>query len=832
MMQNMSSTSSTTRTAQNITTTSSLILVTSCPANQFGENCETFCLSRNDCFGHYTCERDNGEKRCISGWSGSDCDINIMDPSTDKGCPEAECFNNGQCFNVSCCCPSGYAGPLCQNKLSSCNVDICRNGGSCYESSTGNGYICACPADFTGILCESTLRDVITTMLPTTTASSSTVTKVTLCDSRLCVNLGTCIRTPEGDRCNCPPGFAGMYCEEFTTTTVKPRLCDENYYGENCEQFCLRQDDCELGQYTCDQTTGARVCKSGWVGSLCNFWQPPDLNDNVDCPDSTCRNGGICMNDTCCCPRGFTGGLCHIELLECDSQPCQNGARCRDLFGDYSCDCVSGYGGKNCDTLVNPDATPTAQVPSTQCRNVVCHNNGTCLPDESNGFVCLCGGVYMGRYCDVPIEEEEFTAIPGGLVCPVNYYGFDCAMYCKDSDSCGSGHTRCDRQTGEPICINGWVGDNCTRRIVDAMLDPECPGSPCRNNGQCFDGGCCCTPGYTGGFCEEEILECAQRPCLNEGSCIELVNSFTCICPDNYNGSLCESLISGNVSEANGTTVMATMSSSTTIGIGACANSPCLNSGTCFPSGVDYFCICQRNYRGISCEIDSRATFKPAITNLADNNSTANSTLVTGTRSVTTTFFPPFLNASETVNTTESNSTTVFSNSTEEVNGTTIGIEFSNTGDTLNNTTDYSNISLSTTNNDTIDYTPVSNFSNVTPSVSVIFITTMESITSDVNDTSDNSTMMTSSLSTNVSNDRNGTTMTIIAGGENSTMSTMDMGNSSDVMTNTSTETTTTTNGSAETNSTTAEMTSQTMESTTQITTVEITTQDLLGNSS
>ena len=38
------------------------------------------------------------------------------------------------------------------------------------------------------------------------------------------------------------------------------------------------------------------------------------------------------------------------ETDECMSSPCRNGGRCTDLVDGYSCTCVDGYSGPNCDS--------------------------------------------------------------------------------------------------------------------------------------------------------------------------------------------------------------------------------------------------------------------------------------------------------------------------------------------------------------------------------------------------------------------------------------------------------------------------------------------------
>ena len=46
---------------------------------------------------------------------------------------------------------------------------------------------------------------------------------------------------------------------------------------------------------------------------------------------------------------------------------------------------------------------------------------------------------------------------------------------------------------------------------------------------------CRCVQGYEGGNCEEQVLdECASKPCLNSGVCVDGVQSYTCECPVMY----------------------------------------------------------------------------------------------------------------------------------------------------------------------------------------------------------------------------------------------------------------------------------------------------------
>ena len=45
------------------------------------------------------------------------------------------------------------------------------------------------------------------------------------------------------------------------------------------------------------------------------------------------------------------------EVMECNSDPCRNGATCVELVNGYNCTCVPGYNGTDCETNID-DCSP------------------------------------------------------------------------------------------------------------------------------------------------------------------------------------------------------------------------------------------------------------------------------------------------------------------------------------------------------------------------------------------------------------------------------------------------------------------------------------------
>ena len=146
-------------------------------------------------------------------------------------------------------------------------------------------------------------------------------------------------------------------------------VCDRNYYGPDCSQYCASNCSCD----------------PGYTGEFCH-----EIND---CLGVTCDGNGQCLdakdNYTCVCNPGSTGSNCEINTNECESMEitCSNRGQCVDGINNFVCDCNVGFTGKLCQTNID------------DCLGVNCCGNGACV-DDVDLFICQCETGYSGTLCN------------------------------------------------------------------------------------------------------------------------------------------------------------------------------------------------------------------------------------------------------------------------------------------------------------------------------------------------------------------------------------------------------------------------------------------------
>ncbi|XP_032902672.1 neurocan core protein isoform X2 [Amblyraja radiata] len=71
------------------------------------------------------------------------------------------------------------------------------------------------------------------------------------------------------------------------------------------------------------------------------------------CQMNPCLHEGSCLSNstmyTCNCVAGFAGENCEIDIDECHSSPCENGATCVDGINCFTCLCLPSYTGSLCE---------------------------------------------------------------------------------------------------------------------------------------------------------------------------------------------------------------------------------------------------------------------------------------------------------------------------------------------------------------------------------------------------------------------------------------------------------------------------------------------------
>ncbi|KAK2143352.1 hypothetical protein LSH36_852g02016 [Paralvinella palmiformis] len=206
--------------------------------------------------------------------------------------------------------------------MNPCVSTPCQNFGTCLAFKSNAYYSCTCNIGYEGKNCEI-LGNVTCAQTP-------------------CLNGGVCTDTVDGFyNCRCPFPFTGIQCETvIPNPTSIP--CSPDYYGSDCSLYCVAQNSCEGGHYSCEYD-GRRVCLPGWQGPPeCKMFYGDTTNECPEGSETRCHHGATCFNRTCCCAPGFTGERCETVIDECNSNPCQNGGTCDDFLAYYTCSCLPG----------------------------------------------------------------------------------------------------------------------------------------------------------------------------------------------------------------------------------------------------------------------------------------------------------------------------------------------------------------------------------------------------------------------------------------------------------------------------------------------------------
>ncbi|KAL8168861.1 UNVERIFIED_CONTAM: hypothetical protein K2H54_020804 [Gekko kuhli] len=125
--------------------------------------------------------------------------------------------------------------------------------------------------------------------------------------------------------------------------------------------------------------------------------------------------------------------------------------------------------------------------------------------------------------------------------------------------------------------------DGVDQRVLLVDID-ECASNPCASGGTCVDRingfECICPQQWIGSTCQLDANECEGKPCLNAHSCKNLIGGYYCDCIPGWKGLNCHI----NINDCRG---------------------QCQNGGTCKDEVNGYRCLCRRGFTGKNCEIEA-----------------------------------------------------------------------------------------------------------------------------------------------------------------------------------------------------------------------------------
>uniref|UniRef100_A0A665WYZ2 Cadherin EGF LAG seven-pass G-type receptor 1 n=1 Tax=Echeneis naucrates TaxID=173247 RepID=A0A665WYZ2_ECHNA len=593
--------------------------------------------------------------RCPLGFTGDYCETEI------DLCYSGPCKNNGRCRSreggYTCECLEDFTGEHCELNASSgrCVPGVCKNGGKCVNRLAG-GFMCQCPPGaYEKPYCEMTTRSF---------PGQSFITFRGL-RQRFHFTVSFMFATRERNalllyngRFNEKHDFIALeiineqiqltFSGGETKTTVSPYIqggvsdgqwhsVQLHYYnkpnigrlgiphGPSGEKVAVvAVDDCDIsmairfgkqiGNYSC----AAQGTQTGQKKSL-DLTGPLLLGGVPNLPeDFPVRNRDFvgCMRNlsidskpidmaSYIANNGTTEG-CPAKKNFCTNEVCQNGGVCVSKWNTYSCDCPTGYGGKNCEQV----------MPSPQ------YFDGKALVSWSEPDITVAVPWYMGlmfrtrqpagtlmqacsanffllqirmevllreqlvaslSFPQVRVNDGEWHHLLVELKSikdskDIKYMAtlsLDYSMYQVQSERHRSSdslklqtlHVGGLPGVGNRVrkgfvgCIQGVrMGETSTNvanvnmaqglkiRVEDGCdLEDPCDSNICPDNSHCSDDWsthtCVCDPGYFGKEC---VDACHLNPCEHVSTCVRKPSSshgYTCECGQNYFGQYCENKV-------------------------------------------------------------------------------------------------------------------------------------------------------------------------------------------------------------------------------------------------------------------------------------------------
>uniref|UniRef100_A0A672FWX7 Slit homolog 1 protein n=1 Tax=Salarias fasciatus TaxID=181472 RepID=A0A672FWX7_SALFA len=220
----------------------------------------------------------------------------------------------------------------------------------------------------------------------------------------------------------------------------------------------------------------------------------------------------------------------------------------------------------------------SVQAKCSPCVSSPCQNQGVCQVHHTLQYTCTCrsGFTVRTRVCACACVSHLNINLSGRLIFWITQTQE--ADFSQREYFCA--------------CSFGFHGTFCEVNVDD------CEDHGCENGATCVDGAgnytCLCPPDYTGLLCEEEENVCSpgRNPCQHQSTCISTLTGPRCVCIPGWVGPDCS------------------------IDYNECVDHRCQNGAQCVDHLDGYSCVCPGGFSGEFCEV-SLSTPSPSPCQLA-----------------------------------------------------------------------------------------------------------------------------------------------------------------------------------------------------------------------